>query len=213
VTELHHPVSIRPYRSTDLAAVSHICMRTGDAGKDAHAFYRDTDLLPDIFVRPYLAAHPGLSFVADDGGRAVGYIVGTHDTGTFVTWFRHNWLPPLTDRHPLPVRPAEGWHDTMTLSLYRPERMLWPELVDHPAHVHANLLPDYQRRGLGGRLMAAFLDALSDAGAPGVHAAHSKYNISARGYYKKMGFEPLTVADPDPVRYVGRRLSPGSSLR
>ncbi len=38
--------------------------------------YPNDDLLPDIFVGPYLYLEPGLSFVLDDEGRAVGYVTG-----------------------------------------------------------------------------------------------------------------------------------------
>jgi GNAT superfamily N-acetyltransferase len=208
-------LTIRPYHPDDLAAVSDICMRTGDAGRDARDLYRDHDLLPDTYARPYLAAEPGLAFVLDDGGRAVGYILGTADSAGFVRWFRREWLPTLVDRHPAaqPALAAEpdgppDWHAIMIRALHLPERMSRPELSAYPAHLHANLLPAYQRMGFGRQLMGLFLGALRERGAGGVHAAHGKFNISARQFYKRVGFEPLTVADPDPVRYVGRSTLP-----
>lgn len=197
-------LGVRPYRPGDLDAISEVCMRTGHAGQDARPYYRDADLLPDVFVRPYVAAEPELAFVADDGGRAIGYLVGTADTARFVHWFRQVWLPPLVPRHPLPDDAADGWPDVMTRALHHPERMSRPELAGYPAHLHANVLPDYQRQGLGRRLMADFLAALRGRGVGAVHLAHGKFNISARVFYKRMGFQPLEVADPDPVRYLGR---------
>jgi GNAT superfamily N-acetyltransferase len=200
--------TVRPYHPDDLAAVSDVCMRTGAAGGDARGLYRDHDLLPDTFARPYLVAEPELGFVLDDGGRAVGYILGTADTPRFARWFRQDWLPTLADRHP-PAAPAPAsgppdWHAIMTRALYQPERMVWPELAAYPAHLHANLLPEYQRRGFGRQLMGLFLGALREQGVTGVHLAHGKFNISARVFYKRVGFEPLAVPDPDAVRYVGR---------
>ncbi len=45
--------------------------------------------MPALFAEPYGHFDPDLAFVLDDGtGRAVGYIVGTADTGRFVEDFR-----------------------------------------------------------------------------------------------------------------------------
>jgi GNAT superfamily N-acetyltransferase len=198
-------VSIRPYRPDDDADIAEICMRTGHAGQDARPFYPDGDLLPDVYARPYLRAEPELAFVADDAGRAVGYLVGTADTERFVAWFRREWLPVAARRHGSPGGDT-GWPEIMLRALHDPERMVKPELRSFPAHLHVNLLPEYQRIGLGRRLLAAFLDALAIRGVPAVHVAHGKYNISARVFYKRVGFVLLDVADPDPVRYLGRTL-------
>jgi GNAT superfamily N-acetyltransferase len=183
---------IRPYRPDDLAAVSQVCLGTGHAGRDAAPVYRDHDLLPDVFARPYLTREPDLAAVVDDGGgRAVGYILGTADTAGFVRWFRQTWLPPLAGRY---APPAEGTWDAVMMDALR----------RYPAHLHINLLPAYQRQGFGHRLMWTFLDTVRGYGVPAVHLAYAKVNIPARQFYKRLGFQPLTVRDPDPVRYVGR---------
>jgi ribosomal protein S18 acetylase RimI-like enzyme len=195
---------IRPYRPGDLAAVSDVCLSTGDAGRDARGMYGDPDLLPDTFARPYLIREPDLAWVVDDGGRAVGYVLGTADTETFVRWYRDVWLPPLAIRYPLPDGPPVGWDEVMTYALHEPERMLRPELVDYPAHVHINLLPGYQRQGFGSRMMWLLLDRLRERGVPAVHLAAAKMNIPGRQFYRRLGFQALTVDDPHPVRYMGR---------
>jgi GNAT superfamily N-acetyltransferase len=92
----------------------------------------------------------------------------------------------------------------MTRALHHPERLLRPELAPYPAHLHINVLPGYQRHGLGARLTRAFLAALRARGVPALHLAYAKVNIPARQFYKRMGFTPLVVDDPDPIRYVGR---------
>jgi GNAT superfamily N-acetyltransferase len=130
-------------------------------------------------------------------------VLGTADTPAFARWFRDVWLPPLARRRPAPT----GWDEVMTTALHSPERLVRPELTGYPAHLHINLLPEYQRRGLGRRLMWTFLDALHRRGVPAVHLAYAKVNIPGRQFYKRLGFEPLDVADPDPVRYVGRSTS------
>src|SRR4051812_19734403 len=85
--------TVRLYRPEDRDAVYDICIRTADAGGDARGLYRDPDLLPDMFAGPYTVLEPNLAFVLDDGGRAVGYVVGTSDTPRFARDFREKWLP------------------------------------------------------------------------------------------------------------------------
>ena len=93
---------IRPYREDDRPAVYDICIRTGDRGADATGKFQDPDLLPDIYAGPYTCLEPSLAFVLDDGGRAVGYVLGTADTAAFVRAVRERWLPRLADRYPQP---------------------------------------------------------------------------------------------------------------
>lgn len=197
---------VRPYRPEDRAAVYDVCVRTGDRGSDARHLYRDHDLLPDVFAGPYVALEPELAFVVDNGSRAVGYIVGTADTSLFVRRYRAAWLPRLTYRYP----PRSGQAGTPTAELIRlmhlPERMIRPELAGHPAHLHIDLLPDYQGMGLGRALMERFLDTLAARGVPAVHLSVSVANTEARAFYERMGFEEIAVEGDDEAAaaYLGR---------
>jgi len=49
------------------------------------------------------------------------------------------------------------------------------------------------------------------AAAAGVHVTVVADNVPAIGFYRRLGFATLEVADPGPVVYLGRRLyRPGS---
>jgi ribosomal protein S18 acetylase RimI-like enzyme len=200
-------VVIRPYRPEDRAAVYDICIRTGDKGNDARRLYRDHDLLPDVFAGPYVALEPELSFVVDNGSRAVGYVVGTADTAFFVRRYRAAWLPRLTYRYPPrgAGSPAGTPTDEMVRLMHSPERMILPDLAAYPAHLHIDLLPDYRRMGLGRALMEHFLDALALSGAPAVHLSVATENSKARAFYHRMGFEEIAVTgDQVGVTFLGR---------
>ena len=195
---------VRPYQPDDRDALFDICVRTAHQGGDSRHLYPDLELLPSIFAAPYAYLEPELAFVLDDGERAVGYIVGTADTPLFVERYRAQWLPGLALRYPRSDRTAETPAELMVYLMHRPERMLVPELADHPTHLHIDLLPDHQRRGHGRELMTAFLAALHARGVPRVHLGMVTANAPARAFYDRLGFHELAVPAPGPLTYLGR---------
>jgi ribosomal protein S18 acetylase RimI-like enzyme len=203
---------IRPYREADHAAVYDVCVRTADAGGDARGKYHSDDLMPDLFAGPYLFLEPDFAFVLDDGQRAVGYVIGTPDTAAFARAYRARWIPRLAGRYPPPIPgppdPPGNPDEEMLALHYRPERLVWPGLDEYPAHLHIDLLPPFQRAGHGRALMETFYAAAAGAGAAGVHVTVAKANTRAIGFYRRLGFRPLEVADPgEPtVTYLGRAL-------
>ncbi|MFJ6510303.1 GNAT family N-acetyltransferase [Streptomyces sp. NPDC091406] len=198
------PPVLRPYRSGDREALVDICVRTGHEGGDARHLYPDPTLLPNIFAAPYAVLEPELAFVVEDGGRAVGYILGTADTASFVDRYRAEWLPGLADRYPAPVREPATLAEAMTALMHDPERMILPELADYPAHLHIDLLPTHQRSGYGRRLMDTFLAALHAQGVKAVHLGVLTANTRARAFYDRVGFHEIAVPDAGPVTYLGR---------
>ncbi|KUN79302.1 GCN5 family acetyltransferase [Streptomyces bungoensis] len=203
-----HPV-IRPYRPADRDAVADVCVRTAHNGGDSRARYPDLRLMPSIFAEPYCHFDPALSFVLDDGdGRAVGYVIGTADTERFVKDFRREWIPRLAGRYPAPTAPPSTPTEEMIGLLHHPERMLVPELAAYPAHLHIDLLPPWQGRGYGRRLMTTLLDALHGQGVPAVHLGMVTVNTAARAFYDRLGFHEIQVADAGPLTYLGRTTAP-----
>jgi GNAT superfamily N-acetyltransferase len=206
------PPVIRPYRPADRAAVADVCVRTALNGGDSRARYPDERLMPALFAEPYCHFDPDLAFVLDDGtGRAVGYIVGTADTERFVEDFRRTWIPRLADRYPAPAatEPPRTPTEEMIRLLHHPERMLVPELAGHPAHLHIDLLPPWQGRGHGRRLMHTFLNALRGQGVEAVHLGMVTVNTAARAFYDRLGFREIPVADAGPLTYLGRPTTVG----
>ncbi|MGP3970926.1 GNAT family N-acetyltransferase [Streptomyces sp. 6N223] len=192
--------AVRPYQAGDLPALREICVRTGYRGGDATDHYRDPEVLPAVFAEPYAVLAPGIVFVADTGERVIGYIVGTADSAAFYAALRAEWLPTVAERFPAPApdAPPRDLDETIRGLLHHPERMLVPEVAARfPAHLHIDLLPEGQRRGLGRRLMNAYLDALRQRGVPGVHLAMDPANTGARAFYDRLGFTELPHPDGD----------------
>ncbi|TDC44130.1 GNAT family N-acetyltransferase [Micromonospora sp. KC213] len=198
---------IRRYRDEDHDAVYDICVRTADAGGDARGKYASDDLMPDLFAGPYLHLEPELAFVLAQGERVVGYVIGTVDTPAFVRAYREQWIPRLAHRYPAPTRPPRTPDEEMIAQHHRPERMLLPQLADHPAHLHIDLLPEAQGAGHGRRLVETFLAAAAQAGAAALHVGMVTANVRARGFYDRLGFQEIPVPDPGPITYLGRPTS------
>jgi ribosomal protein S18 acetylase RimI-like enzyme len=202
---------IRPFGPEDLPALYGICLRTGAAGEDAGGDYpeRDHDLLGAIFAAPYAVLEPEAAFVLDDGrGRAVGYVLGTGDTAAFVKRFRDEWLPTVAERFPEPAGEPATPSEAMAVLLHHPERMVQqPELAAYPAHLHIDVLPDFQRGGHGRALMETFLGALAARGVPAVHLGMLTANTRARAFYDRLGFHEIAVPDAGELTYLGRATS------
>ena len=160
---------------------------------------------------------PAHAFVLDAGSsenasgrRVVGYIIGTPDTGTFVERYREEYLPTLS----LPPAIANINVTTTTAAddgegdelrrmfgriLLNPEEMLQPAAPDfiprYPAHLHIDILPEFQGKGFGGRLMEIFLRGVrarggggGGGGACGVHLGMRRDNVAAGRFYERCGF-------------------------
>ncbi len=197
--------AIRRYRPEDQEALEDICIRTAHNGGDSRPHYQDPGIFPTIFATPYVVLEPGLAFVLDDGaGRAVGYILGTADTPRFVERFGREWLPQAATHYPEPKAPTATPDEAMVHLLHHPERMLVPEVAAYPAHLHIDLLPDWQGKGHGRALMHTFLQALHDKGVGSVHLSMLTANTPARAFYDRLGFHEIEVPDPGPVTYLGR---------
>lgn len=197
--------SIRAYRPADLDAVSDICVRTADAGGDARGQYSSDRLMGDIFAVPYVTLEPEHAHVLDDGtGTAVGYVLGTADTARFVRRYRDEWLPATDGRYPHPAEPPVTREDTMLWLHEHPEHMLVPELAEYPAHLHIDLLPQWQGRGFGRGLISAFLAGLRAAGVSRVHLGMAVENVSARAFYDRLGFTEIPVPGATTGTYLGR---------
>jgi ribosomal protein S18 acetylase RimI-like enzyme len=189
--------AIRRYRDRDRAAVYDVCVRTGNGGRGAVGQYSTDDLLPDIFAGPYLLLDPEHAYVVDNGERAVGYIVGTPDTAEFVAAYRARWIPVLATRYQVPRESPATAEDQRLAAMFRPESMIRPELAPYPAHLHINILPEYQGSGHGQALMEAFLASVAAAGARWCHLGVRVANTGAQAFYARLGWQPVDVPGQD----------------
>lgn len=198
---------IRPARESDRAALYSICLETGDSGEDATPLYADPLLLGHVYAGPYLSHAPDFAFVLEDDQGVGGYVIGTPDSHAFEDTLEREWWPGLRAQYPDPARIPSDQRtrdERITALLYHPPRTPDALLTDYPAHLHIDLLPRVQGGGNGRRLMVTLLDALRDAGVPGVHLGVGDRNTRAQGFYRHLGFQELSRA-PGSVTF-GMRL-------
>lgn len=186
--------TIRRAEADDVDDLYEICLRTGDAGRDASGIVADPTLLGHLYVGPYAVLEPELAFVAVDEEGVAGYVVGTADTRAFEERLEAEWFPPLRRRYP--AGSGDGFDALLVAMLHQPVRADESLLRTHPAHLHIDLLPRLQGSGVGARLVATMHAACRARGAVGLHLGVSQRNRRAIGFYRHVGYEVLRE---DPV--------------
>ena len=172
-----------------------VCLRTGDHGRDAASIYRDDpDALGRIFVGPYLALEPELSFVLEDAAGVCGYVLGALDSRAFYRRYDVEWRPQLCAAFGRPDGDPERWTAVERVydAYHQPDYFCPEPYAMHPSHAHIDLLPRAQGRGFGRRMMDQLTTTLRRRGSPGVHLGVSALNTRAHGFYQRLGFAELT---------------------
>ena len=203
-------IVIRPARADDREALYEICRLTGDAGEDASALYADPDLLGELWVGPYLALEPELTFVAADDRGPAGYVLGAADTAAFEAACEKRWWPGLRARYPVPpetedLSPEQELHRW----IHHPPPTPASLLAEYPAHLHIDLHPRAQGQGLGRRLIDTLFGAFHTRRVAGVHLGVDAANHRAIGFYTHLGFEYIGPDhDGSGGLLYGRRVTP-----
>ncbi|HEU0042836.1 MAG TPA: GNAT family N-acetyltransferase [Jiangellaceae bacterium] len=189
-------MQIRPYQPSDADALYDICLRTGAGGADATDLYRDPRLLGELYVGPYVRFAPTLAFVVDGDLGVSGYVLGALDTTSFDQECERSWWPELRRRYPEGTFPAGSPDARLVGLIHRPPKPTPAVVAEFPSHLHIDLLPRTQGRGLGRLLMQRLFDALRSAGSPGVHLGVGTANVRAIGFYARLGFD-VVVRHPE----------------
>lgn len=197
--------TMHPGTLHDLPGAYRVCLLTGASGGDASTLHDDPDLLGHLWAGAYLTFPDAVTRVLHDDRGVAGYCLAVPDTAAFEQWVDHEWLPPLRERYPLGSGRTAADRAAVE-RLHRPTRTDAGLLTTYPAHLHVDLLPRLQGQGWGRRVVQATLEALTAAGARGVHLGVDEANTGAHAFYDRLG---LTVLDGPPgARWYGRTLGP-----
>lgn len=184
-------MQIRPAVLGDEAALFDICLKTADAGGDASTLYSDPRLPGFVWAAPYLHYDRDLVFVVADGDRALGYVLGVHDTDTYNDWLSEVWWPKLRVElkgiGPKTIKDHEVFarlNEVEGTSNQAPD--------DYPAHMHIDLLPEAQSGGWGRKLIDTLKATMKNRGVVGLHLGVDPNNKRAIGFYEHIGFKKLS---------------------
>lgn len=188
--------TIRPFRANDLDSLYGISLATGFEGGNASHLYADPRLMGHVYAAPYALLEPQLALVVEDGDGVAGFAVGTTDTTAWEARLERNWWPALRERYALPAEAdAARWtaDQRRAFMIHRPARTPATVARLYPAHLHMNLLPRLQGRGIGTTLFDRWTAAASALGATALHVAVNRANAGGVAFWRKIGFAELAL--------------------
>src|SRR5262245_33536185 len=111
-----HTFHLRTARAGDEAGAYHVCLKTGEFGKDGEPYFQtDPDAMGRTFVGPYLAYEPELSLILEDAEGICGYAFRAFDSRRFYDCYERQWRPALCARFPAPTGDPETWTRVQTV--------------------------------------------------------------------------------------------------
>lgn len=189
-------VTLRAFELDDLDALYAISLATGHAGGDASQLHDDPKLIGHIYAAPYALLAPELAIVAADDEGVVGYVVGAADTAAWEDTLERLWWPKLRREYAHPGgAPRETWtHDQRrAFIIHHPGRTPAALVRAHPAHLHMNLLPRAQRRGVGSALLKSWIGRAAARGVSGAHIGVNGANQGGLQFWRRRGFGALAL--------------------
>jgi ribosomal protein S18 acetylase RimI-like enzyme len=173
-------------------------------GDPVEVFLEDRDLFCDAFCAYYTDLEPERAWVAEVGGRVAGTLLGCAHTGRQRSRWRRWILPPVVKRWSLGryrVGPLTWRYALVQLLAALNGENPQADLDPYPAHLHINVDRGWRGRGLGRRLLLAYLDQLRELGVPGVHLSTTSLNRAAVSLYAGVGFQLLDSRQTRAWRY------------
>ena len=170
---------IRPYEEKDKENVRFVCLNSEGPCKSSK---RGINFALAVYCDYYIENEPENCFVAAaDDGRVIGYVICAEDFDCFKKTFVSNYYPKI-----------KKWE-------YRRRKSALRSIIPHekykeeyPAHLHIDVLPEYQRMGLGHKLTDALLEHLKKKEIKGIMLTTWIRNEKGRGFYDKYGFSLLS---------------------
>lgn len=128
-----------------------------------------------------------------------GYILGALDTADFEALLEESWWPELRLRYADPSdKPTAEWSadEHRAWQIHHPRPAPREITQAYPSHLHINLLPRLQGRGVGRRLIDHWLAHMGAMGSNGAHLGVGATNARAMGFYRAYGWRELKLARP-----------------
>lgn len=188
-------INLRSIRPDDIEQLYIISLKTGHLGKDATPLHRDGRLIGHIYSAPYATLHPELVFVAEDEDGVFGYIAGVFDTVAFEDRLEREWWPGLRRQYVDPTGDPALWDaDQRRISaIHHPNRVPTFLTDRFSAHIHMNLLPRAQGKGIGTALLDRWIENARVNGVKGIHLGANSGNHGGVRFWSSRGFVPVEL--------------------
>ncbi len=172
-------MKIRKYQEKDKKNLQYICIATTTIPLKNE---KQKEMLTTLY-NDYFTEHESHNiFVAvNEDDDAIGYILCSTDFKKYKSTMKKHYLPK-----------------TWKLSKSRWFLTHLELIIDshfakkYPSFLHIDILPDYQRMGLGHKLMNALLEHLKEQGVSGIMLGVGLDNQKGINFYKKYGFHEIT---------------------
>jgi ribosomal protein S18 acetylase RimI-like enzyme len=201
---------IRQFQAGDREAIYAVSLATGFRGGDASHLYDDGSLIGHIYSAPYAHLEPELALVVEDDEGVGGFAVGVINTQEWEERLELDWWPQLRARYPRPAGPPSEWSvdKRRAAMIHAPERTPRSVSIAYPTHLHVNLLPRFQGRGIGSGLLRDWLVIAHGRGAKAVHVGVNSENTKGLRFWARSGFRTLDI-DGGSTRtvWMGRSMS------
>ena len=173
--------TIRPIELDDLRDIEYVCRMT--AGEKAQRDEKFGEIISKTFSTYYVKECRETCFcLADENNKAVGYILCEPSYNRYGKIFRKKYMPLITK-----LSKKSGFEAFFMPIPYK----LFGK--NYPAHMHIDILPQYQSKGYGKELLDTLFKALKEKNIKGLCLITGKSNPGAIRFYKRLGFKKLVV--------------------
>lgn len=189
-------VLIREYLQEDRDSIIDICCKTGYMGEPVEEYFDDSYLFGLLFCLYYVDYEPENCFVAVDGtkNQVIGYILSSFNSELQEMNFREKMIKKIYRR--VFLYTIWRYHKSFRAIRYMqkvfekiPENENKDDIkIQYPAHLHIDILSEYQRQGIGSKLILKLENHLKKNQIKGVHLGTSSKNVKAIPFYNKMGY-------------------------
>ena len=173
-------LKVRPYEKKDFRYVQEICFETSWLKDKPNETNRA--VVCSMYCNYYLDHEPDHCFVAvDDNDIPVGYVLCAVDLDTYREQMTENYLPM--------VRKLSGSDYYRFAAEIKLEQHFIKQ--GYTAHLHVDILEDYQRQGVGTQLLSLLEDKLKQEFVEGLYLVCGIKNEAARSFYENRGFTDI----------------------
>lgn len=183
--------TIRPIRESDRENLRTVCHKTATAPN----YLRSKDLVCYLYCDSYIDHEAEHCFaLVDDDDEAVGYILCAPNQAKFEEEYE-----------PYRLKAKKiSFIDAVAQTI---ENKMFKRLFqEYPAHLHIDILPEYQGNGNGTALMRTLEKHLVEIGVKAVRLSVGANNRRAHKFYEKNGYTRLAVVPGSAIVY-GKKLS------